>query len=126
MPDSPITTLVTPERLERRHEPVAPRRRFLRRVSRAFVVAGIIIALSLVAGMMGFAFFERMDAVDAFVNAAMLLSGMGPMKTEGLSTGGKIFAGLYALYSGLIMIVTTGVMLAPIAHRVLHLFHSEE
>lgn len=74
--------------------------------------------------MCGYHWFEDMPWVDAFVNAAMILSGMGPLGP--LQTwGGKLFAGCYALYSGLAVIVTAGVMLAPIVHRVVHRFHLE-
>jgi hypothetical protein len=61
---------------------------------------------------------------DAFVNAAMILSGMGPIETK-LSHGGKIFAGVYAIFSGLIIVIASGFVLAPMFHRVLHRFHVE-
>ena len=61
---------------------------------------------------------------DAFVNAAMILSGMGPIETK-LSDGGKIFAGVYAIFSGLIIVIASGFVLAPMFHRVLHRFHVE-
>ncbi|MBA4224294.1 MAG: hypothetical protein C0458_26510 [Methylobacterium sp.] len=66
-----------------------------------------------------------MGGVDAFVNAAMILSGMGPM-TELKTAGGKLFAGFYAIFSGLFVVIATGFVLAPILHRVLHSFHIEE
>jgi hypothetical protein len=65
-----------------------------------------------------------MGWVDAFANAAMILSGMGPLSPP-QTTGGKLFAGLYALYSGLALIVATGIILAPVVHRLLHRFHVE-
>ncbi len=74
--------------------------------------------------MLGYHYFEAMDWIDAFANAAMILSGMGPL--EPLKTaGGKLFAGCYALYSGLALIAATGVLFGPIVHRVLHRFHME-
>ena len=82
----------------------------------------IFIALGI--GMTGYHGFEGMGWVDAFENAAMILSGMGPaadLKTD----GGKIFAGCYALFSGLMFITVAGVLLAPVAHRALHKFHLE-
>lgn len=72
--------------------------------------------------MAGYMFFERMGSVDAFLNAAMILGGMGPVGTIS-TTGGKIFAGLYALYSGLVVLITAGLILAPVLHNVLHRFH---
>lgn len=75
-------------------------------------------------GVSGYVFFEGMSLTDAYVNAAMILSGMGPMG-ELKTQGGKIFAGSYALFSGLIIVIATGFLLAPIFHRVLHRFHVE-
>lgn len=74
--------------------------------------------------MSGYMYFENMTAVDAFVNAAMLLSGMGPL-TPLTTNAGKIFAGIYALYSGLAFIAATGIVVAPIFHRFFHRFHLE-
>lgn len=102
------------------------RRRFLLRLLKHALFAQVLVALSLALGMWGYSHFEDMGWRDAFVNSAMLLGGMGPMKTEGLSDGGKIFAGLYALYAGLMFIILLGIMLAPVIHRVLHLFHWTE
>jgi hypothetical protein len=74
--------------------------------------------------MAGYMYFEKMSVTDAFLNAAMILSSMGPA-TEVKTEGGKIFAGIYALYSGLVVVIATGFVLAPIFHRVLHKFHVE-
>ena len=84
----------------------------------------MLVAIALGIGMVGYHFFEGMNWVDAFVNAAMILSGMGPVG-ELKSDSGKIFAGCYALFSGLVFISVTGILLAPIAHRALHKFHLE-
>ncbi len=89
--------------------------------------AGLWIVLTffgLSIGMAGYAIFEGMSFTDAYVNAAMILSGMGPMG-ELKTKAGKIFAGTYAIFSGLIIVVATGLVLAPIFHRVLHRFHME-
>jgi hypothetical protein len=75
--------------------------------------------------MIGYRQFEQMSWVDAFLNSAMLLGGMGPVKTAGLSEAGKLFAGIYALYAGLAFIAVLSIMLAPVVHRVLHRFHWE-
>ena len=74
--------------------------------------------------MVGYAFLEGMGWIDAFANASMILSGMGPL-TPLQTTGGKVFAGFYALFSGLVLIVATGLLLAPVLHRMLHEFHVE-
>lgn len=109
---------------ERRGQPVASRRKFLARMGRAIGLWLLLTAGGLAIGIAGYAYFESMSLVDAFVNAAMILSGMGPMG-ELKSTGGKVFAGLYAMFSGLVIIIATGFVLAPIFHRVLHRFHVE-
>jgi hypothetical protein len=100
----------------------AARNVLARRLSISVAVAGILIGLSLLGGVAGYHFFEQMPWIDAFVNAAMILSGMGPVK-ELQTSGGKVFAGCYALYSGLVLILVTGFILAPIVNFVLHRFH---
>ncbi len=72
--------------------------------------------------MAGYHHFEKMGWIDAYANAAMILSGMGPLAPM-QTTGGKLFAGTYALYSGLVVIIATGLILAPVVHRALHRFH---
>jgi hypothetical protein len=74
--------------------------------------------------MCGYRYFEGMSWIDAFANASMILSGMGPL-TPLATDGGKIFAGSYALYSGLALILATGLIIAPVVHRVMHRFHLE-
>jgi len=109
---------------EGRREPLATRRLFAWRLVRAAALWLVIAAGGLVVGMAGYAGFEGMSFVDAYVNAAMILSGMGPV-TELKTTAGKIFAGSYAIFSGLVIVIATGFVLAPIFHRVLHRFHVE-
>ena len=81
-----------------------------------------LLAGSLLAGIAGYHFIERMSWIDAFFNAAMIMGGMGPAD-EMHSNAGKIFAGIYALYSGLFLIAVTGYMLIPFLHRVMHKFY---
>jgi hypothetical protein len=101
------------------------RAEFVRRLSRHFLTSTPLIGVSLLVGMAGYHYLEGLPWIDAFVNAAMILSGMGPVSP--LQTfGSKLFAGLYALYSGLIVIVAAGVLFAPVVHRMLHRFHLEE
>jgi hypothetical protein len=96
----------------------------MRRLAKSFAAASVLIGVSLVGGMFGYRFLEGMEWIDAFANAAMILSGMGPLGP--LQTwGGKLFAGCYALYSGLALIFATGIILAPMVHRLLHRFHLE-
>ncbi len=75
--------------------------------------------------MWGYSAFEGLSAVDAFLNAAMILGGMGPVATL-TTTAGKIFAGCYALYSGLVLVVSAGLVLAPVLHNVMHSFHIDD
>ncbi len=83
------------------------------------------IAIWLIVGMAGYKGFEGMSLVDAFVNAAMILSGMGPVQT--LNTdGGKIFAGFYAIISGIVIFGIAGIALAPLFHRMMHRFHLQD
>jgi hypothetical protein len=109
---------------ESKHQPLLSRRGFVRRLAKSFAAAAILAGISLLGGMLGYRHYEGMEWIDAFANASMILSGMGPLAP--LQTrGGKLFAGLYALYSGLTLIVVTGIIIAPIVHRVLHRFHLE-
>src|SRR6202142_2380350 len=84
----------------------------------------VLTIVGLAIGVAGYAGFEGMSFVDAYVNAAMILSGMGPIG-ELKTTAGKIFGGPYAIFSGLIIVIASGFVLAPIFHRVLHRFHVE-
>jgi hypothetical protein len=111
-------------RFERRGQPVASRRKFLIRMLMAIGLWMVLTIVGLAIGIAGYAAFEGMSFVDAYVNAAMILSGMGPLG-ELKTTAGKIFAGSYAILSGLIIVIATGFVLAPIFHRILHRFHVE-
>ena len=111
-------------KFEHRDQPVVSRRKFIARMLVAIGLWMILTVVGMAIGIAGYAFFEGMSLVDAFVNAAMILSGMGPMG-ELKTTAGKVFAGAYAIFSGLIVIIATGFVLAPIFHRILHRFHVE-
>lgn len=111
--------------LESRDEPLAPRMRFLGRLTASILAALLIVGLSLFGGMAGYHLFEDMSWTDAYLNAAMLLSGMGPVGQLNTQAG-KLFAGSYALYSGLVVVVATGIVLAPVVHRFLHRFHLDD
>ena len=112
-------------RLEHRAHQVISRHRFALRMALAGAIWLGLTLFGLAIGMIGYAAFENMSATDAYVNAAMILSGMGPLG-ELKSTGGKIFAGSYAIFSGLLIVIATGFVLAPVFHRVLHKFHVEQ
>jgi hypothetical protein len=107
-------------------KPVLPRQQFVSRLMRAALFGLGLIVLSLAIGMWGYhAFFPKLDWADAFVNAAMILSGMGPIAIPE-TTGAKIFSGCYALYSGLALVMSAGVIFAPLVHRFLHKLHADE
>ena len=107
---------------ESRNQPLLSRSQFLVRLSKYVLAAALLVTTSLLAGMVGYHFLEGMSWLDAFLNASMILSGMGPVNPM-QTAGGKLFAGCYALYSGLLLILTSGLLLAPIIHRLLHSFH---
>jgi hypothetical protein len=107
---------------ESRKKPLLPRPAFYARVARSLALAFAIVLVSLGIGMAGYHFFEKLSWLDAFLNAAMILSGMGPVAAI-QTTGGKLFAGCYALFSGLALITTVAVVFAPLFHRFLHKFH---
>jgi hypothetical protein len=109
---------------EAKHEPLLSRRAFAQRLGRNFAIVVMLIGVSLLAGMAGYHYLEGLPWIDAFANAAMILSGMGPLNPV-QTWYGKLFAGLYALYCGLVVIVAAGVLFAPILHRMLHHFHGE-
>jgi len=114
---------ILPE-FEHRAQPLITPRQFLVRLANSGILALGIIAVSLFIGMLGYHMLEGLSWIDAFLNAAMLLGGMGPVNPP-ISFGGKLFAGLYSLYCGLVVILVAGIILAPIAHRILHRFHME-
>src|SRR6185312_1337236 len=94
-------------------EPLLPRRKFLYRVWQHFLVALAVVAVSMLIGMSGYHWLAGFSWIDSFLNAAMLLGGMGPVG-DIPSDSGKLFAGFYALYSGLVLIVSAGVLLTPV------------
>jgi hypothetical protein len=109
---------------EGKHSPVISRREFARRMAKSLAIASSLILLSLLAGMAGYHYLEDLPWIDAFVNAAMILGGMGPVAPL-QTVGGKLFAGCYALYSGLVVIVAASVIFGPVVHRMAHKFHAE-
>jgi hypothetical protein len=109
---------------EHHRQPLISRGAFLRRLAYHAGVALVLVGLSLFGGMLGYHVLEGLSWLDSFVNAAMLLGGMGPVSP--LQTdGGKLFAGLYALYAGLVFLIAVGVIFVPFLHRFLHRFHLE-
>jgi hypothetical protein len=110
---------------EHHTRPLLPRNQYYARVAWSFGVGSLILAGSLAIGMAGYHWLEQMPWIDAFANAAMILSGMGPL-TPIQTPAGKVFAGCYALFSGLAFITSVGVGFAPVIHRFLHKFHLQD
>ena len=109
---------------EHRSQPLASSIEFRRRMLLYGMVTAIMILFSLAIGMLGYHYFESLPWIDALLNASMILGGMGPVNPLQTNSG-KIFASFYALYSGIILLASVGVLAAPLFHRVLHRFHLE-
>ena len=110
---------------EHRHQPLLSHRRYVNRVTRHVLGALALLLGTLLLGMAGYHWLEDLSWIDAYVNATMILGGMGPVAE--LHTGtGKLFAGTYALFAGLVFVVGIGVVLAPVLHRAIHRFHLDE
>jgi hypothetical protein len=104
----------------KKNEPLSKSQFLVRMVNHLAASGGLLIA-SILFGMAGYVIFEHLSWIDAFLNASMLLGGMGPVNNP-LTAAGKLFAGFYALYSGLFFIVSAAIILTPVMHRVLHKF----
>jgi hypothetical protein len=109
---------------EHRNRPLIPRIEFFVRILRHGMLAVGIVLVALSIGILGYHWFEGMSWVDALLNASMILGGMGPVNPL-YTTGGKLFASAYALFSGVVFIGVMGILLAPFAHRLMHRFHLE-
>ncbi|MFN0157709.1 MAG: hypothetical protein ACKVRP_06515 [Bacteroidota bacterium] len=110
---------------EPHHQKPIPRLHFVRRLIMHSLGSLGLIVVSIFLGMLGYHYYEGLPWLDAFLNAAMLLGGMGPVESP-QTEGGKLFAGLYALYAGLVFLIAASLVVAPALHRMVHLFHWEE
>ena len=104
---------------------LAPRAVFYSRILRAMGIALAVIAFTLTIGVLGYRSAEELPWIDAFHQAALLLSGMGPVDAMHTSAG-KVFDSCYALFCGVVLLATTGFLLAPVIHRLMHSFHAED
>lgn len=107
---------------EHHRQPLASRKVFAQRLATNGLIGLLLLGFSLAVGMMGYHYLESLSWIDSLLNASMILGGMGPvnpLKTD----AGKIFASFYAIYSGVILLASVGVLAAPIFHRFLHHFH---
>ncbi len=107
---------------EHHRQPLASRKVFARRLALNGLIGMLLLGFSLVVGMLGYHFLENLSWIDALLNASMILGGMGPVNPL-QTNAGKIFASFYAIYSGVVLLASVGVLAAPIFHRFLHHFH---
>lgn len=110
---------------EQRNQRLLPQREFIRRLGWSVTIGAALIAFSLSIGILGYHWLCGLSWIDAFLDASMIMSGMGPL-SQLSSTTGKLFAGCYAIYCGIALIGTTGIIFAPVIHRALHKFHLED
>ncbi|MEO5766597.1 MAG: hypothetical protein ABIR52_14955 [Casimicrobiaceae bacterium] len=104
---------------------LAPRSRFFSRVGYVALISSSLVAVTLVAGTLGYRYIAHLSWIVAFHQASLLLSGMGPVETQ-LDTAGRIFESVYALFCGIVLLGATGLLFAPVIHRLLHRFHVED
>lgn len=109
----------------RKHEKLAPLLVFIRRLVGSVAIAGILIVVALLIGIMGCHHIAQLGWVDSILEASMILGGMGPVNSM-VTTEAKLFASGYALFSGLVFIAVMGIVIAPITHRMLHQFNIDD
>ena len=107
------------------HKPLLPFHKFVTRLTKNVFLGLFIVFCSLGIGIIGYKYLGEMSWIDAYLNAAMILSGMGPV-TDLHNTSAKLFSGTYALFSGIVFLVVIAIMLAPIYHRYMHKFHIKD
>jgi len=115
---------IKPLAYEHVSQPVAQLPRYLRRQLRSLGIGMVLVLIALLAGMVGYHRLVALSWIDSFLNASMILSGMGPIAAP-TTDAGKIFAGVYALFSGIAVLAIAGVIVAPLVHRFLHRMHAD-
>ena len=110
---------------EHHSKPLLPKEKYYQRIFRNFLWGGVIVAFSLLIGILGYHFTENLGWIDSLLNASMILTGMGPVNPM-ISTAGKLFASFYAIFSGVVFLTAIAFVLAPVAHRFLHKFHLQD
>jgi hypothetical protein len=107
---------------ERKHQKLIPFPRFIRRVAGCFLLAFGIVAVALFLGMAGYHYIDGLPWIDAELNASMILTGMGPVDPM-RTNAAKLFASVYALFSGVVFLSSIGIVFSPVFHRIIHKFH---
>ena len=110
---------------EKHSEPLLPRKKFFLRLLYHWLAGTVVLVVSLGIGMIGYHGFENLSWLDSLLNASMILGGMGPVN-QLMTGGGKFFASMYALFSGMVFLGVAGIIAAPIFHRFLHLMHMDD
>jgi hypothetical protein len=110
---------------EQKHQKIAPVSVFIRRLAGYIGIAALLILIALFIGIAGYHWIAGFDWIDSLLNASMILGGMGPVNSL-TNAGAKVFASVYALFSGLVFIAVMGIVFSPIVHRMLHTFHFED
>jgi len=110
---------------ERRSQPVVSKTQFFLRLARSLRLAGVVVGVSLLMGILGYHFLGHLNWVDSFLEASMILAGEGPI-SQLQNDVVKIFASLYALFSGFVLLAAAGIVIAPILHRLMHHFHQDK
>jgi hypothetical protein len=110
---------------EKRGEKLLPWGGFIRRMALTLLAAAAFASVALLSGVLGYHFIARLSWVDSILNASMILTGMGPVDTM-KDTASKLFASAYALFSGVVFISAIGILLSPVVHRIIHVFHIDE
>lgn len=110
---------------EHKCEPLLQRNLFIKRMANHLLLGATTIFFSLMIGILGYHYFGGLSWIDSLLNGSMILGGMGPVNVLDSDTG-KIFSSMYALFSGIIFLVTVGIIIAPAVHRFLHRLHIDE
>jgi TRAP-type C4-dicarboxylate transport system permease small subunit len=110
---------------ESKQQRLATKNHFIKRLTRNLIIGICLLLLSLAIGIVGYHYFEQMTWLDAYLNASMILSGMGPLAAP-KTVGGKLFAGAYALFSGIVFLISMGIIFVPVLHRFIHKFHLKD
>ena len=110
---------------EHRSEPLLPRALFIRRLFRHGLIGAVAIVFSLALGIVGYRLCAGLSWLDSLLNASMILGGMGPVNPL-TTAAAKLFASFYALFAGVAFLATVGILIAPVAHRLLHRLHLEK
>lgn len=111
--------------MEPLYQRLAPRHVFFYRLVFSIFLGLSFLCAALLVGMLGYHYLDGISWIDSFLNASMILSGMGPI-TPLVTTPAKLFAGIYALFSGLVFLMVMGIIFAPIVHRLFHQWHLDD